>query len=225
MIVYKSEKAYKQVRETGHEGLQYGPIHGWSFDMSLKDRARSRSLVPSVYQGTVELKGDFKENSYDVLGKPVDWQKNFVMYRVFKRASDLELVDYTKYLKSYFDAIKNHQKISFYGYVAVIDRDYIIEIANIDEDHINDFSDMADETKIEFKHNFVPLKNPKQKYTRTAFRNDSLRYEDLRQGEAFNIKFKSDPDPLRKVYHPLLEENKDLAKEKLVEYYKHYDFE
>jgi len=216
-IVYSSEEDYKKVRESGLEGKLYGPIHSWVFDSTLaKDNpGRSRSLVPTVFLGEVDLKLDsedpkvFKENAYDVVAKPVNWQKGEIVYRILKRkkASLEDDVAYVEALEDYFSELKveGNSGKTLLGEVVIVTDTYMIELQNWSPNTKQKPIAKQSPTlaKVMELASNLEVIQPK----RISKKGESLRYQDLLPGKAFNFIFPVGKPTPQRVRHPLLADN------------------
>src|SRR5207248_1713209 len=109
-------------------------LHSDVFEIGVKNTpASSRSLVPTAYAGIVDLglnddKRPLKEISYDILNRPVDWQKGHSYFRVLKGQ---EIGSLPEYFRRRMNSAKER---GLNGYVVAIDRVKVMEYLNFEMD-------------------------------------------------------------------------------------------
>ncbi len=105
LVVYGSEEGYNRLRVTP-EGKAYGDLHRLYFDMpAAPAAARSRSLVPLPWTGTVAV-----ERAYDLFSSDASWMKpmasGFSQIVFHEREAEQDEASYLAKIKSTLDSIK-----------------------------------------------------------------------------------------------------------------------
>lgn len=139
LVTYGSEQTYKTITNTPH-GKAYQVKHGEIFSTRTPGHAEplnkglesriSRSLVPVDFSG-ITAKGFHSERAYDVLSKPVDWQKGHSVCFFGLRKKSLRpdffwdtLYKHIIYTRTAFSPL------GLKGYVILVSPDYEIAFMN-----------------------------------------------------------------------------------------------
>lgn len=182
LILYDSEKKYRELRgdKTNFEGSTYGPIHGDIFEMGVRGtKESSRSLVPQEYKGKIELTGDLKEVSYDIMNTRTDLPGMNGCFKLVERGNlskESFLIKTTKYL----DNIKGSYTQAAY---ALVTEDYLM-IYIFNNNQKKDFETFG--LEITWTAPLTELRRTKKK---------PLRYDTLDYGQAGNLFFKVGTKP------------------------------
>ena len=129
LILYESEEVYRELRSNTDniEGSTYGPIHGDIFEMGEKGtKESSRSLVPTIFEKEVILKGDLAEVSYDILGQRNDLISAEGSFKLFERG-ELDKEEFLSRVSQYIAKIKLiKDSVKLLGAYALVTEDYFM---------------------------------------------------------------------------------------------------
>lgn len=114
LVVWDSEAAYQAARETP-EGRAHADLHWTVFD---RERSRGSTAIPLAQELA-------PETAYDVLGKPVDWQRGYATFYVGLRKGGLSGAEFLTRLRAHVAEIRDAlAPQGLDGYVFVAGADY-----------------------------------------------------------------------------------------------------
>lgn len=127
IVVYRSEEAYVKARATP-EGKAYSDLHWDLFD---RERTRSGKAVPWAGEGN-------PDQPYDVLNRPVDWQKGYSTFFFGRRKPEVSPEAFVRWLPTHVNrvasAFDSGGDSGLRGYVLVFTPDWEIAYQNWDSE-------------------------------------------------------------------------------------------
>ena len=125
LVALTSKQGYQDIRATA-EGQRYADRHWDIFDKSV-----SKSADPMVDYAKEKPSVLIHNQSYDIIGKPIDWAHGYNAVFIGTRKADLSTENFLAHLKTHVDLAKSvMMPKGLRGYIVIANENYEIAYLN-----------------------------------------------------------------------------------------------